>query len=87
MIRHRTVPSRYRLKVSRASRMTRATAHSSRTNGKMRAPENGHPNRAPIPNHMIPEADLAPPCQSMNEVNPKVVVYMAKLDGKKATEA
>ena len=86
-IRQRTTPSRYLLNVAKVSFMMMATVQSSRTKGKMSAPANGQPSNAPTPNHIIPTAVFDPPCQSMNAVNPKVLVYMAKLDGKKATEA
>ena len=86
-IKQRTIPSRYLLNVSKVSFIMMAIVQSSRTKGKMSAPAKGQPSKAPTPNHIMPTAVFDPPCQSMNAVSPNVLVYMAKLDGKKATEA
>lgn len=62
-------------------------AISSTRKGTMRIPENGQPMMAPMPNHMMPEAVFGPPRQSKNAARPSEEVYIAKLDGRNATEA
>jgi len=60
---------------------------SSPTNGMTSAEANGQPTMPPMPNHIMPEAVLKPPRQSMNDANPSMVQYMAKLEGRYATDA
>jgi hypothetical protein len=64
-----------------------AITSSSTTNGAIRIPENGQPMMAPMPNHIIPEAVFGPPRQSRKAARPREEVYIAKLDGRKATDA
>lgn len=64
-----------------------AIASSSTTKGTIRIPENGQPMMAPMPNHIIPEAVFGPPRQSKNAARPNEEVYIAKLEGRNATDA
>jgi hypothetical protein len=64
-----------------------AIANSSMTNGAIRIPENGQPTIAPIPNHIMPEAVFGPPRQSRKAARLNEDVYIAKLEGRKATDA
>lgn len=52
-----------------------------------RAPANGHPTIAPMPNHIIPRPVFRPPRQSMNAEMPSIEVYIVKLDGSIAVDA
>lgn len=71
-----------------ASRLlTEAKISSSSKNGAANATENGQPSIPPTANQNIPWAVLSPPRQFMNAAMPSIVVYMAKLDGRKAVEA
>jgi hypothetical protein len=87
MIRQRTIPSRNLLRTSKISPATATITSSSRMNGAIRIPENGQPIIAPIPNHIMPEAVFGPPRQSRKAVRPSEDVYIAKLDGRNATDA
>jgi hypothetical protein len=60
---------------------------SSRMKGRAKIPEKGHPTIAPMPNHMMPTAVLGPLRQSMKAANPRLEVNMAKVEGRKATDA
>jgi hypothetical protein len=64
-----------------------ANRSSSNKNGADRAMENGHPSIPPTANQKMPCAVFSPPLQFMNAAIPSIVVYMAKLDGRKATDA
>ena len=64
-----------------------ARTSSSSRYGKERATANGHPTMPATPNHMMPCAVLSPPRHSMNEAMPSMAAYMAKLEGRYATEA
>lgn len=60
---------------------------SSKRNGKDNAMANGHPTMPPMANHVIPCVVFKPPLQFMKAAMPNIVVYMAKLDGRKEAEA
>ena len=64
-----------------------ANTISSKRNGKHRAIENGHPNTPPRANQNMPWAVFNPPRQFMNDAIPAIVVYIAKLEGRKDADA
>ena len=66
-------------------RLAKSTA--SNKNGADNATENGHPRIPPKANQNIPCAVLRPPFQFMKADIPSIVVYIAKLEGRKAAEA
>jgi len=60
---------------------------SSNKNGADRAIANGHPSIPPRAKQNIPGAVFNPPLQFMNCAIPNIVVYIAKLDGRKEADA
>lgn len=64
-----------------------ANMTSSKRKGKQRAIANGHPRIPPTANKTIPWVVFRPPFQFMNEAMPAIVVYIAKLDGRKDADA
>jgi len=60
-----------------------ANNNSSTMNGAHNATENGHPRIPPTANQTIPCAVFKPPLQFIKAANPRNVVHIAKLDGKK----
>lgn len=84
-----TVPRTKRISASmRASPLLRhAKTNSSNRNGADKAIEKGHPRTPPTAKKNMPHAVLSPPFQFMKAAIPNIVVYMAKLDGRKAAEA
>ena len=58
----------------------------SNKNGAHNAIEKGHPSIPPMANHSIPCVVFKPPFQFMNAAIPSIVVYIAKLEGRKAAE-
>lgn len=60
---------------------------SSASRGRSKAPENGQPTMAPVPNHIMPSAILFLPLRSRNAVNPSIDVYIVNVDGKNAVDA
>lgn len=81
------MPRRKRRTVSNTSPAVSATTVSSSTKGKTSAEANGQPNIPPTPNQQMPSAVRGPPRQSMKAAKPSMVAYMAKLEGRYATEA
>jgi hypothetical protein len=83
-----TMPRMNRIITSiRASLLLRnAKMTSSNKNGADKAIENGHPNTPPIANQVMPWAVFNPPLQFMNAAIPSIVVYIAKLDGRKEAD-
>lgn len=73
------------MKSSLDVRLANSTA--SNRNGAHSAIENGQPSTPPNANQKMPIAVFNPPLQFINAAIPSIVVYMAKLDGRKATEA
>ena len=74
--------------VGRASfELTTARMSSSNRKGAAKAIENGQPRTPPTANQIMPWAVLSPPRQLINAAMPSMVVYMAKLEGRKAVEA
>jgi len=67
--------------------VTQAVVASSSTKGTHINPTKGQPTIAPIASHVSPPAVLAPPRLFMNMPSARKTVYMAKADGKYATEA
>lgn len=84
-----TIPRRKRRTVSiKASLLLKlAKISSSNRNGADKATANGHPSTPPIANQNIPWAVFSPPFQFMKAAIPNIVVYIAKLEGRKAAEA
>ena len=60
---------------------------SSNRNGAHSAMENGHPSTPPTAKANMPCAVLRPPLQFMKAAIPTIVVYIAKLDGRKDADA
>jgi hypothetical protein len=60
---------------------------SSKRNGADRAMAKGQPIKPPTANQNIPWAVFNPPLQFMKAAIPNIVVYIAKLDGRKDAEA
>jgi len=61
---------------------------SSAMKGRASAPAKGQPKALPMANHAIPWAVLIlRPDQSMNDANPSIAQFMAKLDGRYAGAA
>jgi hypothetical protein len=60
---------------------------SSNRNGADNAIAKGHPTIPPTANQNIPCDVFSPPLQFMKAAMPNIVVYMAKLDGRKEADA
>jgi hypothetical protein len=64
-----------------------ANITSSNKNGADNAMANGHPRTPPIANQVMAWVVFKPPRQFMKAAIPSMVVYIAKLDGRKAADA
>jgi hypothetical protein len=60
---------------------------SSNKKGADSAMANGHPSIPPIANHIMACIVFKPPRQFMKAAMPSIVVYIAKLEGRKAADA
>lgn len=67
--------------------LKKAKIISSNKKGADKAMAKGHPTMPPTANHVIPWAVFSPPLQFMKAAMPNIVVYMAKLDGRKEADA
>jgi hypothetical protein len=84
-----TNPRMKRMRASmKASLLLRlAKTSSSNRNGADNAIAKGHPSIPPTANQNIPCEVFKPPLQFMNAAIPSIVMYIAKLEGRKAAEA
>lgn len=67
--------------------LRQANTTSSNKNGADNAMANGHPSIPPSAKQNIPCAVFNPPLQFINCAIPNIVVYMAKLEGRKEADA
>jgi hypothetical protein len=67
--------------------LNRARMPSSSRYGAQSAEAKGHPRMPAMANQNIPSDVLKPPRQFMNAAAPRVTIYMAKLEGRKAVLA
>jgi len=67
--------------------LKKAKTISSNKNGADKAIENGHPNIPPTAKKKMPCAVFKPPLQFIKAAIPNIVVYIAKLDGRKEADA
>lgn len=73
--------------ISASLLLKKARTISSNRKGADKAIENGQPNIPPTAKKKIPCAVFSPPLQFMKAAIPNIVVYIAKLDGRKEADA
>jgi hypothetical protein len=73
--------------ISASLLLKKAKTTSSNKNGADRAIAKGHPNIPPTAKKKIPCAVFKPPLQFIKAAIPSIVVYIAKLDGRKEADA